>query len=108
MDTLPELPALFKVPASSHIKHDRTVASLRRSTRERKRPARAAAAIAVQGKGTVTQSQDSRLEKDPSSYWEAFTHIHALECERAMQAEFESLEYNDTWKYEQVDSAAGR
>lgn len=25
-----------------------------------------------------------------------------------MQAELESLEHNDTWKYEQVDSAAGR
>lgn len=65
-------------------------------------------AIAVQGKGTVTKSQDVHLEKDPSSYREAFTHIHALEWERAMQAEFESLEHNDTLKYEQVDSAAGR
>ena len=38
MDILPKLPALFKAPASSYIKHDRMVASLRQSTRERKRP----------------------------------------------------------------------
>ena len=81
---------------------------MRRSTRERKRPARAAAAIAVQGKGTVTESQDAPLENDLSSYRDAFTHIHALEWERAMQAEFKSLEHNETWKYKGVDSAAGR
>jgi len=104
---LPELPAL-QAPASSHMKHHRTVAPLRRSTRERKRPARAAAAIAVQVGGTVTESQDAHLEEDPSSYREASTHIHALEWECAIQAEFKSLEENDTWEYEQVDSAAGR
>ena len=47
------------------------------------------------------------MEEDPSSYREASTHIHALEWECAIQAEFKSIEDNDTW-VEQVDSAAGR
>jgi len=104
---LPESPAL-QVPPSSNMKNHRTKAPLWRSTRKRKRPAQAAAAIAVQVGGTVTESQEARLEEDPSSYREASTHIHALEWERAIQAEFKSLEDNDTWEYEQCDSAAGR
>ena len=60
------------------------------------------------GWGTVTESQNARFEEDPSSYREASTHIHALEWERAIQAKFKPLEDNNTWEYEQVDSAAGR
>ena len=58
--------------------------------------------------GIVTESQEARVEEDPSSYQEASTHFHALEWERAIQAEFISLKDNDTWEYEKDHHIAGR